>query len=235
MSKIRVWIEGPLNLESEVDISPREAHHLKVRRASVGDEVILLDGMGREATGEVLSANPWCIKIIEVKEVYFREPKVELTLFIALLKGEKMDWVVQKATELGVRKIIPFIASRSVPRLHPQKVGERVERWRSVAVDALKQCGGTILPKISPLIPLEEISLEVEGRGWVLWGGEREKRLTSSECRRVSLVVGPEGGLEEEEVLFLLSKGFRPATLGPRILRSETAVILASGLILYGG
>ena len=227
MSVVRVLVEDVELVLGELVLPPGEAHHLRVRRVSLGDRVAVLDGRGKEARGVLVARDK--VAIEEVREDLAREPAVELTLCLGLLKGEKMDLVVQKMTEMGVARLVPLITRRCVPRPRPS----RVERWRAIAREALKQCGGTVLPQIEFPVSLEEVVLE--GEGWVLWEGEKERSLPLvTTGRKVALAVGPEGGWEWEEVGLLQSKGFVPVTLGPRILRAETAALVGMTLLLWG-
>ena len=228
MSVVRVLVEGWEPSVGELVLPPGEVHHLKVRRVSLGDEVVVLNGQGWEARGVLVARDR--VEIGEVKEVLDREPPFRLTLYLGFLKGEKMDLVVQKATELGAEAVVPLVTRRCVPRPRPS----RVERWRAIAREALKQCGGTLLPRIEPPMELEEVSLE--GEGWVLWEGEENNPLPQGAGEgKGALAVGPEGGWEKGEVRLLISRGFRTATLGPRILRAETAAIVGMGLLLRTG
>ena len=228
MSVVRVLVEGEELRPGRLSLPSREVHHLKVRRVVPGEEVVVLNGAGMEARGVLVARDT--VEILDVREALEREPAFRLTLYVGLLKGEKMDMVVQKATELGVDTLVPLVTARCVPR--PRR--DRVERWRTIAREALKQCGGTLLPRIEPPLDLGEVSLE--GEGWVLWEGERERTLPRVvPGRRGTLVVGPEGGWERDEVGLLVSRGFQPVTLGPRIFRAETAAIVGAGLLLVGG
>ncbi len=228
MSVVRVLVEGADLSPGELVLPPGEAHHLKVRRVSLGEEVVVLNGLGQEARGVLVARDR--LEIRHVAEATDREPPFRLTLYLGLLKGEKMDLVVQKATELGVEAVVPLVTRRCVSRPRPA----RVERWRAIAREALKQCGGTLLPRIEAPLELNRSSLE--GEGWVLWEGEGKRPLPSGLGRgKGALVVGPEGGWEAHEVEFLVSMGFQTATLGPRILRSETAAIVGVAFMLWGG
>ncbi len=209
----------------ELTLPPEESHHLKVRRVVPGEKVIVLDGKGREGRGCLMASG--ALRIQEVGWTAEREPLVRLTLYMALLKRDKMAFVIQKATELGVAEIVPVITKRGLPPPRAPKV----ERWIAIAKEALKQCGGTILPQIHPPRALNLI----EGRGWMLWEGEKGRRLPRGLTQGPqALVVGPEGGWEMEEVELLKAKGFVTVTLGPRILRAETAAVVGSALLLWG-
>ena len=224
MSVVRVLVDAIPSPGEELVLPPAEAHHLRVRRVALGEEVVVLDGKGREAKGRLMA--PGVLKIQEVKRVLEREPTVRVTLYIALLKEKKMAFVIQKATELGVAEIVPLITCRSLPRPSPSKVA----RWNTIAKEALKQCGGTVLPRISPPQPLRA----VKGPGWVLWEAERERKLPRRESSTSeALVVGPEGGWEKEEIEFLKDQGLIPVTLGPRVLRAETAALVGTALLMW--
>ncbi len=227
MSVVRILVEDTALVPGDLALPSGEAHHLRVRRVSLGQEVVVLDGRGHEARGVLVAEGR--VRIEEVREALEREPALRLTLYVGLLKGEKMDLVVQKATELGVAAVVPLVTRRCVPRPRPS----RLERWRAVAREALKQCGGTLLPRIEAPLELGQISLE--GEGWVLWEGEREAPLPRGGGGGVgALAVGPEGGWEKEEVELLVSRGFQPVTLGPRTLRAETAAIVGAAFMLWG-
>jgi len=225
LSVVRVLVDTIPSPGEKLILPLEEAHHLRVRRVVPGEEVVVLDGKGGEARGRLMVSG--ALKIQEVNRVLEREPSVRLTLYIAVLKGDKMALVVQKATELGVAEIVPLLTCRSLPR----PSFSRVDRWNVIAKEALKQCGGTVLPQIYPPQPLGI----VEGPGWVLWEGERERELPRGvPGARGALVVGPEGGWEDEEMGFLKAQGFVPVTLGPRVLRAETAALAGAALLLWG-
>ena len=221
---VRVLVDAIPSPGEKLVLPPEEAHHLRVRRVVPGEEVVVLDGKGREAKGRLMVSG--ALKIQEVNRVLEREPFVGVTLYIALLKGNKMSFVVQKATELGVAEIVPLLTCRSLPRPSFSKV----DRWNVIAKEALKQCGGTVLPRISSPQPLRI----VKGPGWVLWEGERERKLPQGVTSiSEALVIGPEGGWEDEEIGFLKDQGFVPVTLGPRVLRAETAALVGTALLLW--
>lgn len=225
MSVVRVLVDAIPSPGEKLVLPQEEAYHLRVRRVIPGEEVVVLDGKGREAKGRLLAYG--ALEIQEVNRVLAKEPSAKLTLYIALLKGKKMAFVVQKATELGVAEIVPILTRRSLP----QGSFSKLDRWRAIAKEALKQCGGTILPRISPPQPLET----VKGPGWVLWEGERDRKLPRGVIGAGgALVVGPEGGWEDEEISLLKDQGFVTVTLGPRILRAETAAVVGAALLLWG-
>ena len=155
-----------------------------------------------------------------------RESPLDMTLAQALPSGDKMDFVVQKAVELGVARIQPLLASRSVVRLAGERAARRVEHLRQVAISACEQCGRNRLPEIAPILDLRQwlagLAQDNEIRRLLLspQGGRRPRELAG---RRFLLLVGPEGGLDKEEAAAARLAGFADLSLGPRILRTETA------------
>ncbi|RUM88551.1 MAG: RNA methyltransferase RsmE [Thermodesulfatator sp.] len=212
--------------EGEVlELDPEEAHHLReVRRISSG-EVRLLDGRGREFVARVLRVSRR--EVLVLPETLARtepHPPFRLELLLPLLKGGRTEFLVEKATELGVTRLLPFLSHRAVVR-PSERTGERLHRR---AIQALKQSGRLWLPEIRPPEELSRVLLRVsashrgfayEGGGQFLRGFFREK------VREMALASGPEGGFSPEEAALLQEKGFIPLSLGPYILRAETAAL----------
>lgn len=217
-----------------------EAHHaVHVRRCRIGDRVDVVNGVG---TGYSVR-----VEGMEQGELYGRieetwrepgEPHSLLTLVLALLKGNRFDWVVEKATEMGVRRIIPVRMARTVA-LSPGS--GKVARWRRIARSAMKQCGRSRLPEIGPVVPWPDAVQQMQRMDVVLvaWEGREARSLHSvlledrSRIERVGVIVGPEGGYAQEELDAMKTAGFHFFSLGSRRLRAETAAILAMGIVLY--
>jgi 16S rRNA (uracil1498-N3)-methyltransferase len=157
----------------------------------------------------------------------------------ALAKGERMDLVVQKSTELGARAVAPFTCERSVVRLEPSRAAQRVERWRRIAAAAAAQCGRSDLPAIWPISSLEQVLERASQDGMralMLWEQERATRLSEAVSEQpgpLMLVVGPEGGFSEEEVARARALGARTVSLGRRVLRTETAALAALAVVQF--
>jgi 16S rRNA (uracil1498-N3)-methyltransferase len=169
-----------------------------------------------------------------------RESSLEITLALGLTKGEKMDLVVEKATELGVHAFVPFVSSYTVPRLDERKIEKRNQRWQRIAVSAAKQSGRARIPKILPLCEFRELVRQpwIETLKLLFW--EREAQQTLKELHacepgveKILLVVGPEGGFSVEEAARAHEAGFQWVGLGRRILRAETAAIAATSLVQF--
>jgi len=157
----------------------------------------------------------------------------------SLLKGEKMDYLIQKATELGVKRIIPFFSSRTIPLLEESRRLKRYHRWKRIAVEASKQCGRGVVPKIEPLQDYFEMvqTATQDSLRLILWekeGARLKDILTGSkEKKKIFFVIGPEGGFTQEEIEHARREGFIPVKLGRRILRSETSSLCLLSILQY--
>jgi 16S rRNA (uracil1498-N3)-methyltransferase len=161
-------------------------------------------------------------------------------LALGLTKGEKMDFVVEKATELGVAMILPFTSSFTVPKLDDKKIAKRTERWRKIAVSAAKQCGRNHVPDILSLCSFGQLIKGIAGNQLRLlfWEKETAQSLrqvhgTNPTARAILIAVGPEGGLSDAEAALATTSGFQTVHLGRRILRAETAAISALSLVQF--
>jgi 16S rRNA (uracil1498-N3)-methyltransferase len=204
-------------------------HLVEVLRAGVGDRFTVFDE-SREALAEVVDLGPPVrYRILEERRPE-REVGVEVVLYVALLKGDKLSEVVRAATELGATRIQPLITRHSVPK----EMGEgKLRRLKAVAKEAAKQSGRLRVPEVLPPIPLKAVP-EVE-QGLVAHVGARALvREVLDLNRNLSLAVGPEGGFAEEEVALLKERGFAPVSLGRRILRAETAALALLALSTAG-
>jgi 16S rRNA (uracil1498-N3)-methyltransferase len=227
--------KGMLRMEGE------EVKHIrKVLRLRAGDEIVVFDGSGKEFEGTIVEEGLSSV-VIKVQNVASpkRDSPVEVTLAQSLLKGEKMDYLVQKATELGVKEIIPFISSRSVPLLDKSGRLKRHHRWERIAIGASKQCGRGVIPEIESLQDYSEMLQKVSPNALrlILWEREGTKLKgileRSKERKKIFFVIGPEGGFSQEEVEEAERAGFIPVTLGKRILRAETASLCFLSILQY--
>lgn len=225
----------------KVFIRGEDARHLsKVLRCRPGEEITVMDGEkeytvvvektdGREVVGRITAEFP-CR----------REPPLPVVLYQGVAKGEKMDLVVQKATEIGVTTLVPVLTERVVVRLDAAKGEQRRERWQRIAREAAKQAGRGRVPLVEKLHTWPEAVARAAAEGYpavVLWEkaerGLKEFIAARPRPAGVSLFIGPEGGLAEAEVELARQQGFAVARLGPRILRTETAGTVAAALFLF--
>jgi 16S rRNA (uracil1498-N3)-methyltransferase len=220
---------------------PELEHLRRVLRLRPGDHILAFDDSGweHEAVIRALNETEGEVEILGSHQAE-RESPLAVTLALALTKGDKMDYVVEKATELGVKTIAPFVSRYTVPRLNEAKAAQRVERWRKIALSAAKQCGRTVLPEILPVRNFSDTIAEHAPGGlklffWEREGGQSLKAVHSREPQVafVALVIGPEGGFAEEEAEMARALGYTIVCLGPRILRSETAALTALALIQH--
>ena len=218
-----------------------EYHHLRnVLRLKTGDAVSIFDGAGRGFSASVLEMDRrGALLKVEREEVPSPESPLRLHLAMALAKGEKLDLVIQKGTELGVVSFHPLATRRADLKLDPARAGSRLSRWRRVALEACKQSGRTLIPEIFPPATLDEflarelpgtrIAFDPSGRPAAEFFHDGAFVIPAS----LLAAVGPEGGWSREELDRLQRSGFVTLRAGPRILRAETAAILAAGLLQY--
>jgi 16S rRNA (uracil1498-N3)-methyltransferase len=231
----RFKIDGVRN--GEAYLRGQEARHaLKVLRLKKGDEIIVFDGEGKEYLAVISAASPTSVKLKILEEINVnRDSPLNSTLYMGITnKVQKLELAIQKTTELGVTRIVPVVCRRSSTAQLIKNWEGKLRRWREIAVNAAKQCGRTIIPEIEEPVRIEEIEDSSE-LSFVLWekGGKSFKDYQNYSASSVSFLVGPEGGLEKEEIEILKEKGFKPIYLGKRILRAETAAIAGMALIQY--
>ncbi len=224
------------------EVEGQELEHLrKVLRLKVGDRITVFDDSGweHEAVIRSLGGAVGSIEILRSIEAQ-RESPLQITLAVGLTKGDKLDFVVEKATELGVQFIIPFSSAFSVPKLDERKIAARTARWQKIALSATKQCGRTRVPEIVPLCSLQELLARSQPQGVKLffWEKAAERSLRqlyekNSTAQMVMLAIGPEGGFSAEEAELARRCGFELAHLGRRILRAETAAVTALALVQF--
>jgi len=233
----RFYCPIPLHSGRTVTLPPEAAHHaLRVLRLRSGDELVLFDGLGGEYPGHMVEATRTVRVALQDRRDIEREAPLALTLAQALPAGDKMDWVVQKAVELGATTIQPLQAKRSVVRLAGERADKRLAHWQQVAISACEQSGRNRLPEIGAIVDLPHYLAMPRGENetLVLLSPQQGIRLSAlpKPPAGVTLLIGPEGGFDEGEESAALSVGFQPVSLGPRVLRSETAGLAAMAAIL---
>ncbi|NOY70656.1 MAG: 16S rRNA (uracil(1498)-N(3))-methyltransferase [Deltaproteobacteria bacterium] len=233
--------QNELQKQKAAIIGPDVRHIQRVLRLSPGDTVLVFDGCGKEFTAkiETFSSDTVYISLLEKQDI-LREPPISLHVCMGFLKDKKMDDLIRHMTEIGLSSWTPMLSERSVARPSDVRVENRLKRWRLIAIEALKQCGGAILPEIRNPKSFDRIIGENKeyDLGIIFWEkaeallGEDDIAAFPPGCR-VLILLGPEGGFSDEEADAALGAGFIPASLGPRILRAETASISAATLIQY--
>ena len=222
--------------QQTVTLTADEARHLRdVLRLKPGDEVYVFDGLGHEFRCSVLNTKRDAAELHIEAEVEPAKPEsqLQLNLCVALLKGERFDLVVQKATELGVTKVTPLITRHADIHLRDSRdATKRVARWQRIALESSKQCGRAFVPEISlPVSFAAALDTEDAGVMFSERGGEPFDSLTAT--RSITALVGSEGGWSDEEIDAARARHFHIVTLGGRILRAETAAISIAALLQH--
>jgi len=223
----RLFIDEPLSL-GLYRLPIDRAHYLgRVLRRTVGDVVQLFDGSGMEYLGELAASGKTLqVELSQVLPGLARE-KLSIHLGQGLSRGEKMDWVVQKATELGAATITPIMTERCEVQLKGFRLEKRMAHWRQIAISACEQCGRSYLPQINPPQALADWLAETKADLKLVLEPQSGRILHNASPASLALLIGAEGGLSEEEVEQAQAAGFSPLQLGPRILRTETAAVAA--------
>jgi 16S rRNA (uracil1498-N3)-methyltransferase len=225
----RVFLPPDRIAEGRAELTPEARHYLRdVLRLAPGAAVELFDGEGGAWVAEVLDG----FEALALGPRREARPALPLWLLVALAKGEKVDLVVQKATELGATRVLPFEAERSVVRLDAEKGRERAARWRRIAAEAARQCGRADAPEIDPPGPLPAALGSVPGAFLKVVFHPGGTPLPPEDAPAgVAAIVGPEGGLTAAELAGCEAAGARRIGLGPRVLRAETAAVVAVALL----
>jgi 16S rRNA (uracil1498-N3)-methyltransferase len=237
----RLFCPPPLADGAETVLPRSAAHHAtRVLRLRRGDAVTLFDGEGGEFQGALASVDARAVIVrLGRREPVERESPLPITLVQGLAAAERMDYVVQKAAELGAVAIVPVATARSVTRLDGARALRRLEHWRDVAIAACEQCGRNRLPRLEPPCDLKQwLAAPSSASLRLLLAPEAENSLAklTPPSGAIEVLVGPEGGLAPEETAAATGAGFRAVRLGPRILRTETAgpAMLAALNALWG-
>ena len=237
----RFYVPQPRIEQGMLKVEGEEVKHIrKVLRLKKGDEITVFDGLGKEFEGTLVQEGLSSV-VIRIQNVYSskKDSPLEVTLAQSLLKGEKMDYLIQKATELGVKEIIPFLSSRSVPLLERSRRLKRHHRWERIAIEASKQCGRGVVPKIEFLQDYSDMLRTAASNALrlIFWEKEgiklKEILERSKERKKIFFVIGPEGGFSQGEIEAGKGAGFIPVTLGRRILRAETASLCFLSILQY--
>ena len=235
---VRFFVSAEDLEKEDVSLTGENAQHAKVLRLKPGETVLLCDGEGREAVCKVASTDGWLLRAMERRESQ-SEAAVKVSVYMALPKADKLEHVIQKATELGAYEIVTFPSARCVSRPDEKSLKKKLERWEKIAASAAEQSGRGRIPKVLVLGSFSEALTRAAQADKALMFYEHEEALTlkmalsSGSYGTVSLLTGPEGGLEEAEVTQAQEAGLQVCTLGRRILRCETAPLCALSAVMY--
>ncbi|HWP56639.1 MAG TPA: 16S rRNA (uracil(1498)-N(3))-methyltransferase [Candidatus Acidoferrales bacterium] len=235
----RLYTENIDAARGKASVTGAEFDHLRVLRLRTGDTLLIFDGSGTEHEARIDACTDRAAELSIIRSYRpQRESLLQLTLAQCLGKGEKMDWVVEKAVELGAQKIVPLLSAYTVPRLDSDKMAKRKSRWEKIALSAAKQCGRTAVPEIAPVASFFDfIDLPwPQELKFMFWENESSRgpfeiKRDLPEARSALLLIGPEGGFAAREVQAAVGRGFRTVRLGKRILRTETAAVAALAIV----
>ena len=222
-------------INNDVNLSKEDEHHIiHVMRMKVGEHFEVVDHKIVYLC-EISSLNPLSIVIKDKKEEDV-ELSSDVTLFFALAKGDKIDLVIQKATEIGVNRIILFKSKRCVVNFDNKDIEKKLVRFNKIAKEASEQCHRLIIPQIIGVVELKDIDKYLSDINYLAYekeAGSNKDAIKVEPRKTISIMIGSEGGFDEDEVIFLNSKGFKNVSLGKRILRCETAAIYALSVLSY--
>ena len=234
----RFFVDPDVFDRDTIVLSGENAQHAKVLRLKEGEIVLVCDGQGQECVCRVSQTAPEIVLSVEDRRSSVSEPVVDVSVYVAFPKADKLEHVIQKATELGAREIIAFPSSRCVSRPDEKSLKKKLERWQKIALSAAQQSGRGRIPQVLVLNSFSAALSRAAQSDRALLFYENEDAYTlkmalEGSYRTVSLMVGPEGGLEETEVSQAQEAGLKICTLGKRILRCETAPLCALSAVMY--
>jgi len=237
MKRIRLYQNTVFKVGDKISLEKNNEHHLlKVLRFPVGNTITLFNGDGFDYQAIVISTKKTYIVEVLSQQKNESESSLDLTLAQGIAKGEKMDFLIQKAVELGVSRIIPMQTEHCVVRLKAEKVANRINHWQKIANHACGQSGRSVIVDISLPLTLTELLNKPNHNGFVLYHRATENLQTMEKPSKATILIGPEGGLSDAEIKQATNAGFQPLLLGKRILRTETAslVAIANMQLLWG-
>ncbi|ACE84262.1 16S rRNA (uracil(1498)-N(3))-methyltransferase [Cellvibrio japonicus] len=232
----RIYTNQTLLTGNKVQLEESASHHLsKVLRMQPGRELVLFNGAGGEfaATIDEISKRHVTASIA-AHNPHNRESPLQLELAIGISRGERFEWVLQKATELGVTKITPLMTERTEVKVSGERQEKIMERWQHILISACEQCQRNLLPQLSAPVPITDWLKTVDAElRFVLHHRDSQTLPADKKPHSAALLIGPEGGLSDDEIALAKQQEFAALTLGPRVLRTETAPIAAISVVQY--
>jgi len=231
---LRLYVDAALSTGLDIDLPPGPARHAQVRRTQPGDALVLFNGLGGEWAAEVLRMGRQQVQVrVGAHHAVDREAAAAITIAMGMPANERMDTLVEKATELGAAAIQPLLTARSVLRLGGERADRKREHWQGVAVAAAEQCGRTRVPAIAAVRGLADwLPGAPPGARWVLSPEAGHPPVWPE--GPLTVLSGPEGGFGADELAMARRAGFLPVGLGPRVLRADTAPLVVLAWALAG-
>ena len=237
---VRFFVSPEEMLDDYIALTGENANHGRVLRLRVGEEVLVCDQQGNECICDITEVSTSQISVsVKKRQASQSEACVKVSVYMAFPKGDKLEHVIQKSTELGAYEIIAFPSARCVSKPDAKSLAKKLERWQKIAESAAEQSGRGYVPKVKALSSYKEVLKHAKESDKAILFYENEKATTlqsylnSGEYETVSIITGPEGGLEPAEVQLAVDAGIAVCTLGKRILRCETAPLCAVSAIMY--
>ena len=232
----RIYTPSPLTSGTDIALTSAGANHVaRVLRMRTGDAILVFDGKSTEFRAELIAVDARQVTVRIGEQIAGTpESPLKITLVQGISRSERMDWALQKATELGVNTIAPVITSRSVVRFDDKQSAKKHEHWNNIVIGACEQSGRSFVPEVLAPVSLRQYLQEHSKDGIRLVlnpSGPSALAGLASMSKRVELLIGPEGGLDDEEIDRAQIAGFVPVRLGPRVLRTETAAVTALSVL----
>ena len=221
-----------------VQLSPEDSKHIaKSLRMKTGDTLTVCDGNGTDLECEIAEISGECVSVrVLRRKASTGEADVDITIYQALPKSDKMDGIVQRAVELGAKKIVPVLTERCVSRPDAKACKVKVARWNKIALESAMQCGRGIIPQVGEVTDFKRALQDISADRVIIFyegGGVPLREMDIKKGERIAVIVGPEGGFEISEVELAKQAGAVVGSLGPRILRTQTASLAATAAIMY--
>lgn len=233
---VRIYQAHSLVSNQEIALDKEASHHIaRVLRMQVGESLIIFDGKNKQYAAEIVNISKQTVTVLLGQEVAGKvESPIELCLVQGIAKGEKMDWIVQKAVELGVTAIYPLQTERGNVRLSAEREDKRIAHWQKVVISACEQSGRIRIPTLHPILSLREyLAAKSADENVFILTPHESGSLSEASNKRYSVLIGPEGGFSQQEITLALDAGCKPLNLGPRILRTETAAVAALSVVQF--
>ena len=236
MKVTRIFQNQPLQIGEIFNLDDEGYKHIKATRRKVGDELIIFNGDGLDYYSKILEIKKNCQLEVSSSNENLSESECHIHLAQCIGKGEKMDLIIQKAVELGVKKITPIISERVVVKINEKNHTKKIDHWEKIIISACEQSNRSVIPELSAIETLDNFFQQHEGNGIILDPESKTRLGDIEELNNITLLIGPEGGFSDQEIRLSHQANFLGVSLGKRILRMETASIasLSNCQLLWG-
>ena len=233
MRSYRVYSSLPLTVDQQCGLDERASHHLaRVLRVRTGDRLSVFNGDGNNYHGAIVSATKHQVSVlIDSIEPAETESSLNTYLALAVSKGDRFEWAIKKATELGVTSVVPILSQRVDVRLSPERWQKKQEHWQQIVISACEQSGRAVVPEVAAPTTLSQWLSDVEADYKLVLDPEATPNTLNDQPESIALLIGPEGGLAPSELIVASENGFSAMRLGPRVLRTETAPLVALSVL----